>query len=133
MDTLGGAPPSICAKPRGPENGEKPLAATIYLAPPCAHLLIAPDGLLALSLIPKLDYFRRAADPLLETKAQAFGSRTINVVLSGVLWNGALGTAAVKKCGRLTMAQDKESLKVLDVPSAAIDLGKAGSSFRRGG
>ncbi len=33
--------------------------------------------------------------------------------------------AAVKRCGGLTMAQDKASSEYFDMPSAAIGLGKA--------
>jgi two-component system chemotaxis response regulator CheB len=101
------------------------LATTIYVAPPGAHLVIARGRLLALSLTAKVNYFRPATDPLFESMAQVFGRGAISVVLSGLLADGARGTAAVKECGGLTMAQDKESSKFFDMPSAAIDLGKA--------
>jgi two-component system, chemotaxis family, protein-glutamate methylesterase/glutaminase len=107
------------------DHGEKPLATTIYVAPPGAHLVIARNGLLALSLTAKVNFFRPAADPLFESMARVFGKGAISVVLSGLLTDGARGTAAVKECGGLTMAQDEESSKFFDMPSAAIDLGKA--------
>jgi two-component system, chemotaxis family, protein-glutamate methylesterase/glutaminase len=107
------------------EAGEKPLASTIYVAPPDRHLVIAPDGVLALTLSALVNYSRPAADPLFESMARVFGSGAVSVVLSGLLRDGARGTAAVKQCGGLTMAQDKATSAYFDMPSAAIDLGKA--------
>src|SRR5262245_10040335 len=122
--------PEILARTSGfrakwADNGEKPLASTIYVARPDAHLVIARNGLLALSSMAKVNYFRPAADPLFESMAQVFGSGAVSVVLSGMLSDGAHGTGAVKGRGGLTMAQDKQSSKFFDMPSAAIDLGKA--------
>jgi len=78
-----------------------------------------------LSSASKVNHFRPAADPLFESMAQVFGRRSISVVLSGLLTDGWRGTAAVRKCGGLTMAQNKRTCEFFDMPSAAIDYGKA--------
>jgi two-component system chemotaxis response regulator CheB len=57
--------------------------------------------------------------------AQVYGGRAISVVLSGFLSDGAKGTAAIRASGGLTMAQDQTSSEFFDMPSAAIDFGKA--------
>jgi len=78
-----------------------------------------------LSSASKVNHFRPAADPLFESMAQVFGRRSISVVLSGLLTDGWRGTAAVHKCGGLTMTQNKRTCEFFDMPSAAIDYGKA--------
>ncbi len=74
------------------EDGEKPQASTIYVAPPDHHLVIARNGLLALGLSAPVNYFRPAADPLFESMARVFGSGAVSLVLSGLRRDGARGT-----------------------------------------
>jgi two-component system, chemotaxis family, protein-glutamate methylesterase/glutaminase len=115
-----------CALPaRWAVNNERPEAGSIYVAPPDRHLLISRSGLLTLSSADRVHHSRPAADPLFESMAQTLGPRSISVVLSGLLRDGSRGTAAIRACGGLTMAQDERSSEFFDMPSAAIDYGKA--------
>jgi chemotaxis response regulator CheB len=50
---------------------------------------------------------------LFASMAQVFGSRTVSVVLSGLLRDGACLTAAVKECGGLNDGARKDQLRVL--------------------
>jgi two-component system, chemotaxis family, protein-glutamate methylesterase/glutaminase len=57
--------------------------------------------------------------------AAIYGSRTVGVVLSGMLSAGVRGLRAVRACGGFAMAQVRGSSGCFDMPSAAIDFGKA--------
>ena len=54
-----------------------------------------------------------------------FGSRTTAIVLSGMLPAGVEGLRAVRAGGEITMAQNRRSATDFEMPSAAIDLGRA--------
>ena len=73
----------------------------------------------------KVNRFLPSADVLFESMAKILAQRAISVVLSGLLSDGARGTAAIRAGGGLAMAQDKDTAEFFDMPSAAIDYGKA--------
>ena len=106
------------------EEGEQPRPGTICVCPPGRHLMLTPRRLLSLRAIRKGTRFRPTADFLFETAAAAFGSRTIGLVLSGMLDDGARGAGAINLAGGITMAQCERSSEYFDMPAAAIDFGR---------
>jgi len=115
-----------CGRPaKWAEQGEETLPDTIYVAPVDHHLRIGDDGRLSVTVDAKIGWFRPCADALFESMARVYGSRAVSVVLSGMMHDGARGTAAVGQCGGLTMAQDKATSEFFDMPAAAIDYGRA--------
>jgi two-component system chemotaxis response regulator CheB len=106
--------------------GEWPSSGIVYLSPPSRQLLIAQNGTLELA---PLSTYRRwgspSADLLFESAAKVFGERAISIILSGALWDGARGTAAIKLAGGLPMAQSVMTCDTASMPQAAIDLGRA--------
>ena len=107
------------------ENGERPRPDTVYVAPPDRHLLVRPGPRLALSSAECVGWWRPAVDALFDSAAQIYGARVVGIVLSGVMWDGAKGTASIAKQGGITIAQSEATSDHFDMPAAALDLGKA--------
>ena len=53
------------------------------------------------------------------------GPRLIAVVLSGALSDGSQGLLSVRRSGGATIAQDFKTAEFPDMPTAAVDLGRA--------
>lgn len=105
--------------------GEKALPGTVHVAPPDRHLLMQRNGRLALSDAEPFHYWRPAVDRLFESVAASCGANAIGVVLSGSLFDGMAGIAAIRDAGGLTIAQSELSSDHFDMPCAAIDQSRA--------
>ncbi|HXK19430.1 MAG TPA: chemotaxis response regulator protein-glutamate methylesterase [Polyangiaceae bacterium] len=108
---------------REAEAGDLAAPGCALLAPGGSHLLLDRTGRVQLRQDPPVHGVRPAADPTLVSAAQAFGPRTIGVVLTGMGRDGAKGLAAVKASGGTTLAQDKATSLVYGMPKAAVELG----------
>ena len=64
-------------------------------------------------------------DVLFQSAAEVYGAGVAAVVLSGAMWDGAKGIAAIAARGGITIAQDEASSGYFDMPASAIDLGRA--------
>jgi two-component system chemotaxis response regulator CheB len=106
-------------------TGERPRPGTVHVARPDHHLLLAPDGTLALSRSERVNFARPAVDVLFQSLAAVHAGRAVGVVLTGMGSDGARGLAAIRACGGLTMAQDDATARAPDMPCAAIDIAKA--------
>jgi two-component system chemotaxis response regulator CheB len=105
------------------EHGERLRAGTVHLAPPDHHLLIGPNRRLVLSSFPRINGTRPAADPLFESSAATFGSRTLAVILSGTGQDGARGVRAIRDADGTVMVQDPVTADGQGMPTAAIRTG----------
>ena len=85
------------------------------------------DGRVLATLLPTIA--RRGASPVIdvtmESAAQAYGRKTIGVLLTGMGTDGALGLGMIKDAGGDTLAQDEETSLVFGMPKAAIERGLA--------
>jgi hypothetical protein len=61
-----------------------------------------------------------AIGPLFRSAARFYGRRTIGIVLSGMLDDGAAGLIAIKKAGGIAMVQDPNDALFPDTPSNAL-------------
>lgn len=91
----------------------------IYLAPSDYHLLVEP-GYLSLSTDEPVSYARPSIDVLFESAADAYGKRTIGVILTGANQDGAQGLAQIKAVGGYTIVQEPSSAENKVMPEAAI-------------
>ncbi len=93
--------------------------AHIYIAPPDRHLLLDGDRL-ALGDGPRENNARPSIDPMLRSAAVCCCGRTIGVVLTGALGDGASGLWAVHECGGVTVVQDPKDAAFPDMPANAL-------------
>ena len=93
---------------------------TVYVAPPDYHLLIEPDGTLALSTDAPVRSARPSIDVLFETAADAYGDRLLAVLLTGASADGAAGLMHVKRRGGCAIVQDPATAECATMPSAGI-------------
>jgi len=107
------------------EDDEAMKPGTVYVAPPDRHLVVRPDHRIGLSSAARVGWWRPAVDILFQSSAEVCGERTIAIVLSGAMWDGAKGVAAVAKAGGITIVQDEASAGHFDMPAAALDIGRA--------
>lgn len=107
------------------EDGEIVEGGTVYIAPPNLHLLLRTGGRLALSSADRVEFWRPAIDRLFESAADVCGAGVAAVILSGMMWDGAKGIAAVAKGGGVTIVQDEASSRYFEMPTAALDFGHA--------
>ena len=105
------------------EAGEPIRAGTVYVAPPSRHLLVGMDRGCALSDAPAVHFARPAADPLFVAAAERFGARTLGVILTGRLSDGAHGAMAIREAGGVVLAQEPASCRAPEMPKAAIRRG----------
>ena len=107
------------------DEKEEISAGVVYVAPPDRHLIVRSQTEIGVTQGEKVGWWRPAVDALFLSAAEIFQDRTVAVVLSGVMWDGAAGMAAVARAGGITIAQDEQSASYFDMPAAALDLGHA--------
>jgi two-component system chemotaxis response regulator CheB len=60
---------------------------------------------------------------MMKSIAHAYGSKSVGVLLTGMLQDGVEGLRAIKESGGITMAQDEASSLVYGMPKAAAEAG----------
>jgi two-component system chemotaxis response regulator CheB len=105
------------------EHGDALSAGVVYLAPGDRHLLVTRRGTLALSSAPAVGGFRPSGTLLFESGSEYYGAQAVGVLLTGMGEDGAVGLAALRKAGSVTIAQDEASSVVYGMPAAAVALG----------
>lgn len=95
------------------------VAGKVYLAPADYHLLVEP-GWFALSTEAPVTYARPSIDVLFESAADAFGNRTIGVILTGASCDGTQGLAKIQAYGGIAVVQDPREAACRTMPDAAI-------------
>jgi two-component system chemotaxis response regulator CheB len=90
-------------------GGERLVPGKVFIAPPGQHLLMAPDGTLALTCTARVRFVRPSADLLFASMAEHLGERAVAVVLSGTGSDGADGVRAIKLHGGTVIVQDGAS------------------------
>jgi 3-carboxy-cis,cis-muconate cycloisomerase len=107
------------------EDDEALLPATVYVAPADQHLRVLQNNRLQLAAEAPLGHWRPAIDVLFHSAADVYAEGVIAIVLSGLMWDGARGIDAVGRGGGITIVQDEFFSQCFDMPSAAIDIGRA--------
>jgi two-component system chemotaxis response regulator CheB len=102
------------------EDGETLQPATIYLAPQDQHTSVTAGRRFRLWPGKKINQSRPAAGPLFLSTAEYYGSRSIGVILSGALFDGADGAAQLTRAGGTVLVQDRASSRDFSMPLAAL-------------
>ncbi len=109
-------------------GGETVRPGRVWLAPGDFHMRVRRiDGTVKITLDQRESMWgtRPAADALFPSVAEAFGGRSVGVVLTGMGRDGANGLAAIRASGGRTIAQDKATSVVYGMPGRAVEQGAA--------
>jgi two-component system chemotaxis response regulator CheB len=106
-------------------DGAEMVPGTVYIAPSGTHLLVRPKGRLSLDPSPPVRGFRPSCDLLLASAAEAFSTRALGVILTGMGRDGARGLKEIRERGGRTLAQDQATCAVYGMPREAVRLGAA--------
>ncbi|MGW6059278.1 chemotaxis protein CheB [Streptomyces sp. NPDC055189] len=106
------------------EDGERPTAGSVYIAPPDHHLCVDTGGVLSLSKEDPVNFSRPAADPLFASASKACGPLLVACVLTGSDGDGARGVEVVKSHGGIVIVEDPATAAFRGMPKAAIETGK---------
>jgi two-component system chemotaxis response regulator CheB len=106
--------------------GERVVPGSALIAPGGSHLELRRDGekgVVRLSKGAAVRGLRPSADVLFFSVAEAYGSRALGVIMTGMGEDGAEGLGAIRRAGGRTLAQDQDSSVVFGMPRAAIERG----------
>jgi two-component system chemotaxis response regulator CheB len=103
------------------KHGEKIAKGTIYLAPSDLHLLINEEEII-LGQGPTENRWRPSIDVLFRSAAAAFGPRSIGIILTGLLNDGAAGMSAIKRSGGICIVQDPNEAEFPDMPLSVLNI-----------
>lgn len=105
-------------------DGEAVRHGRVYIAPPDHHLLLE-DGVVHLSLGPRINHTRPAIDPLFLSAARVYGPRVIGIVLSGMLDDGTAGLQEVRAQGGVAVIQNPQEALFRSMPQSVLEHGDA--------
>jgi chemotaxis response regulator CheB len=92
--------------------------ATIFVAPPCYHLIVQDQDFCLLDE-PPVHFVRPNIDLFFQSVAASFGVNAVGVVLSGTGHDGAEGIRSIKAAGGSTLVEDPTDAQFNDMPIAA--------------
>lgn len=105
------------------QNGMVIKSKTIYMTPENTDIYVA-SGKIYLKNIESTYGPKPSVNYFFNSLAQAYGSKSIGVILSGTGSDGAFGIRSIKAAGGITFAQSPQSSKYDGMPISAINTGK---------
>lgn len=108
-----------------PEDHQKILPGSIYIAPGEFHFLVKKEGkdyVVAFDDSPPVKNHKPSINMLFRSAAEAAGANTVGILLTGMGSDGAEGLKAIHDAGGITIAQDEETSIVWGMPSSAIKM-----------
>jgi two-component system, chemotaxis family, protein-glutamate methylesterase/glutaminase len=92
----------------------------IYIAPPNHHLLVKKNNII-LGKGPEENRWRPSIDVLFRSAAVAYSSRTIGIILTGLLDDGTTGMLAIKRSSGICIVQDPNEAEYPDMPLSVLN------------
>ena len=108
------------------KDGQRLQPGQVYIAPGDRHLILtgSPEQpACQLGAGRTVSGHRPSVDAMFHSAAEAYGDRTLAVLLTGMGQDGAAGMLALHRAGGHTIAQNKHSSVVWSMPQAAVLLG----------
>jgi two-component system chemotaxis response regulator CheB len=109
-------------------HGERLLPGHAYIAPGDRHMRVKRAGsnyTIALYDEGPRSGHRPSVDVLFDSVADVVGPNAVAAILTGMGADGASGSAAIRRAGGFTIAQDEASSVIFGMPKAAIEAGGA--------
>jgi two-component system chemotaxis response regulator CheB len=91
----------------------------VYVAPPDYHTLVEP-GHFSLSTDAPVRYSRPSIDVTFSSAADAYGHRTVGIVLTGANADGSEGLRRISDRGGMALVQDPATAESPTMPAAAV-------------
>lgn len=95
----------------------------VYLAPDDRHLCVTRSGRITFSNAPPAGGFRPSVSVLFSSAAQAYGSGTMGILLTGMGNDGVSGLRELRDAGALLLAQDEATSVVYGMAQEAVRAG----------
>lgn len=105
-------------------DGEPTVPGVVYIASGDTHLVVAKKKLI-LDDGPLIKNQRPAVEKLFQSAAEAYGSASMGVILTGMGNDGADGAVSIRKAGGYMIVQDEFTSFIHGMPKAAAEAGGA--------
>ena len=96
------------------------LKGHIYISQPNQHLLVKKDKVL-IGRGPEENRWRPSIDVLFRSAAAAYNTRTIGIILTGLLDDGTTGMSALKRSKGVCIVQDPNEAEYPDMPLSVLN------------
>ncbi|HEX6164070.1 MAG TPA: chemotaxis protein CheB [Vicinamibacterales bacterium] len=103
------------------EDGDRPAAGLILVAPGSMHLTFTIDGRIQLHKPAANDIYRPSITGAMRSAAECYGAGAIGVLLTGAGDDGAEGLRAIGEAGGELYVQEPQSCIVASMPERAIE------------
>lgn len=107
------------------EHGQEALPGRVYVAPDGYHMQVQRGGRISLTSDPPEYGLRPSVSVLFRSIAEAYGRRSVGVLLTGMGKDGAAELKGMKEKGAITIVQDRETSVVHGMPGEAISIDAA--------
>ena len=106
-------------------EGDELVAGTVLIAKTNDHLLLDQNYRLRYDAAPRDYVYRPSVDVFFHCVAQHWRGDAVGVLLTGMGRDGGDGLLAMRRAGKITIAQDQASSAVYGMPRAAAELDAA--------
>jgi two-component system, chemotaxis family, protein-glutamate methylesterase/glutaminase len=103
-----------------PEQGDKAVGGSVYLAPVNTHLVLNNKLEFELSQSPLVHYSRPSIDVLFLSATDVYKHKLAAILLTGANRDGAFGMKNIKESGGLTIVQHPEDCFIPTMPESAL-------------
>ena len=108
------------------KDGDRLQAGYVYIAPGGRHLVVKGTKYNTLATLldtEKVNSHRPSVDVMFQSVAEAFGSKAVGVILTGMGTDGAMGLKAMRDRGAQTLGQNQATCVIYGMPKAAMAAG----------
>ena len=97
----------------------------VLIAPPEYNMQVDASGMVELSPSSPGHIYHPSCDKLLTSVARSYRERSVGIILTGMGQDGVNGIQAIKAAGGITIAQNKQTSLIYNMPRLVIERGLA--------